>query len=191
MQFLLCASLGAFSMALTSPGMLGGQTQEQTSQKRISEFTLGRLRPGQDTFEAVERLYPTVYWVRRIGTFYLTDPCASLTMVIDTELGTTVNSVRIEPTEGSEEPCERNTSWYWGTGKGLEVGDAKSKVYLLYGEPNSVSPSTRNSQPVELIHYAFDWAGPDVPQTMEVVCAAPKDGTPGRVVEITLAAGSL
>jgi len=42
-----------------------------------------------------------------------------------------------------------------------------------------------------LLYYAFDWAGPEVPQVMEVVCTAPKDGTPGKVVEITLAAGSL
>jgi len=42
-----------------------------------------------------------------------------------------------------------------------------------------------------LLYYAFDWAGPDVPQVMEVVCTAPKDGSSGRVAEITLAAGSL
>lgn len=55
----------------------------------------------------------------------------------------------------------------------------------------SRSPSTKNGQPLELLYYAFDWAGPDVPQVLEVVCTAPKDGTPGRVVEITLAASSL
>jgi hypothetical protein len=42
-----------------------------------------------------------------------------------------------------------------------------------------------------LLYYAFDWAGPDVPQVMEVLCTAQKDGEPGRVVEITLAAASL
>jgi len=71
------------------------------------------------------------------------------------------------------------------------IGDAKSKTYSLYGEPDSVSPSTKNGQPLELLYYAFDWAGPDVPQVMEVVCSAPKDGNAGRVVEITLAASSL
>jgi hypothetical protein len=42
-----------------------------------------------------------------------------------------------------------------------------------------------------LWYYAFDWAGPDVPQVMEVVCTREKDGQAGRVVEITLAAPSL
>ena len=36
--------------------------------------------------------------------------------------------------------------------------------------------------------YAFEWAGPDVPQVMEVLCTPEKDGKPGQVVEITLAA---
>jgi hypothetical protein len=42
-----------------------------------------------------------------------------------------------------------------------------------------------------LWYYAFDWAGPDVPQVMEVVCTKEQDGQPGYVVEITLAAPSL
>jgi hypothetical protein len=41
------------------------------------------------------------------------------------------------------------------------------------------------------MYYSFDWAGPKVPQVMEVVCTAPRDGSVGRVVEITLAASSL
>jgi hypothetical protein len=68
---------------------------------------------------------------------------------------------------------------------------AQEQVVSVYGEPASVSPSTKNGQPLELLYYAFDWAGPDVPQVMEVVCTAPKDGITGRVVEITLSANSL
>jgi hypothetical protein len=61
----------------------------------------------------------------------------------------------------------------------------------LYGQPDSQSASTNGGQQLELLYYAFDWAGPDVPQVMEVLCTAEKDGKPGRVVEITLAASSL
>ena len=61
----------------------------------------------------------------------------------------------------------------------------------LYGEPDSRSPSTKGGQRLELLYYAFDWAGPDVPQVMEVLCTVEKDGMPARVVEITLAASSL
>ncbi len=74
---------------------------------------------------------------------------------------------------------------FWLCASGLPL-DAT----ILYGERDWRSPGTKNGQPLELLHYAFDWAGPDVPKTMEVVCTAPKDGTAGRVVEITLAAGS-
>ena len=59
------------------------------------------------------------------------------------------------------------------------------------GNPDSHGPSTRAGQPLELLYCAFDWAGPDVPQVMQVVCTPEKDGQPGQVVEITLAASSL
>jgi hypothetical protein len=77
------------------------------------------------------------------------------------------------------------------TGMGLRLGDAATRVLQLYGEPDSRSPSTKDQQRLELLYYAFDWAGPDVPQMMEVLCTVEKDGKPGRVIEITLSASSL
>ena len=71
------------------------------------------------------------------------------------------------------------------------MGDAAQRVVELYGEPESRSPSTKDGQPLELMYYAFDWAGPDVPQVMEVLCTKTAGGKPGRVMEITLAAPSL
>ena len=65
------------------------------------------------------------------------------------------------------------------------------KVAQLYGEPDSKSPSSKDGQQLELWYYAFDWAGADVPQVMEVLCTKDKDGEPGGVIEITLAAPSL
>jgi hypothetical protein len=44
---------------------------------------------------------------------------------------------------------------------------------------------------VRIVVLGFDWAGLDVPQVMEMLCTAAKDGTIGRVVEITLAANNL
>ena len=79
----------------------------------------------------------------------------------------------------------------WTTGKGLVLGEPTTKVVQLYGAPDSRSPGTKDGQPLELWYYAFDWAGPDVPQVMEVLCTKEKDGEPGRVAEITLAAPSL
>jgi hypothetical protein len=79
----------------------------------------------------------------------------------------------------------------WRTGLGLRLGHSCSKAVSLYGNPDSRSPSTKDGQPLELLYYAFDWAGPDVPQVMQVVCTVDKDGQAGRVVQITLAASSL
>jgi len=79
----------------------------------------------------------------------------------------------------------------WATGRGLRLGDATASAIRLYGQPDSRSPSTKGGQRLELLYYAFDWAGPDAPQVMEVVCTVGKNGEPGRVVEITLAASSL
>jgi hypothetical protein len=42
-----------------------------------------------------------------------------------------------------------------------------------------------------LLYYAFDWAGPDVPQILTVLCTVEKNGKPGRVVEMTLDVESL
>jgi hypothetical protein len=45
----------------------------------------------------------------------------------------------------------------------------------------------KGSDKLELYLYTFDWAGPDVPQVMEVSC----DAATQTVAEITLAAASL
>jgi hypothetical protein len=64
-------------------------------------------------------------------------------------------------------------------------------VLAIYGQPGSRGPSTKDGQQLELLYYAFDWAGPDVPQVMAVLCTPERNAKPGRVVEITLAAPSL
>jgi hypothetical protein len=51
----------------------------------------------------------------------------------------------------------------------------------------SPGPSVKGEHELELLYYAFDWAGSDVPQVMEILCARES----GRVMEITLAYPSL
>lgn len=101
-----------------------------------------------------------------------------------------VEVVRVEQGERAGD-CISALPSPWGTGQGLRVGDACSQTVGLYGKPDSRSPSTKGGQPLELLYYAFDWAGPDVPQVLQVACTAEKDGPTGRVVQITLAASSL
>ncbi len=68
---------------------------------------------------------------------------------------------------------------YWVTGLGLRMGDSQDRVVALYGEPNSSGPASKNGQELDLMYYQFDWAGSDVPQVMEILCA--RDiGTCGR-----------
>ena len=73
------------------------------------------------------------------------------------------------------------------TGLGLRIGDSQDRVIEFYGDPNSSGPAVKNGHELELMFYQFDWAGADVPQVMEVLCARDT----GRVVEITLAFPSL
>jgi hypothetical protein len=75
----------------------------------------------------------------------------------------------------------------WVTGLGLRIGDSQDRVTDYYGEPNSSGPASKNGQDLALMFYQFDFAGSDVPQVMEVLCARDT----GRVVEITLAFPSL
>jgi len=77
------------------------------------------------------------------------------------------------------------------TGRGAGIGESVTQMTQLYGNPDSRSPSTKDAQPLKLLYYAFDSAGPDVPQGMQVLCTAEKNGQLGRVVQITLAASSL
>src|SRR6202000_1854415 len=79
----------------------------------------------------------------------------------------------------------------WVSGHGLLIGSSCSRVLELYGQPGSRGPSTKDGQQLELLYYAFDWAGPDVPQVMAVLCTPGNSAKPGRVVEITLMAPSL
>ena len=74
---------------------------------------------------------------------------------------------------------------HWKTSRGIGLGSTKGNVLAAYGPPQSSGPSTQSGRELELLFYAFDWAGPDVPQVMEITLER------GRVVQITLASPSL
>ncbi len=92
---------------------------------------------------------------------------------------------------GGTPQCGATSRSLWVTSHNLALRDPTSRVLKLYGQPDSRGPSTKGNQQLELLYYAFDWAGPNVPQVMEVLCTPEKDGQPGKVVEIMLAAASL
>ena len=168
-------------------------TAKKASAKRANELTLAKLRPGRAKVTHAIALYKDPLIGKPGATSYSwEDVCRVEFLFLDTEASGKIRTVRVASHEKwSTADCKRLPPSPWKTGHGLRVGDSAVNVVQLYGDPDSRSPSTKGGQPLELFHYAFDWAGPDVPQVMEVLCTKDKDGQPGRVLEITLAATSL
>jgi len=168
------------------------QAAKNATAHRANELTLAGLRPGRDTLNRAMQLYRTVdpkSSTNDSQTVWL-DTCARHTLTVDFDDDKKIQVIRtgLNPTPAK---CRAVSMNVWKTGHGLGVGDTTARLSELYGEPDSKSPSTRDGQPLELWYYAFDWAGPHVPQVMEVLCTRENEGQPGRVVEITLAAPSL
>ena len=170
-------------------------TPKTAATKKSNELTLAGLRPGKDTTARLFRLYPNFKTsaTTQDGQISWEDPCRQERLTIDVDSSKNVQVIRVGRMEESKVAhCDAaSVPSRWKTGLGLRVLDNSQSVIQLYGQPDSRSPSTKDGQPLELWYYAFDWAGPDVPQVMEVVCTREKDGQAGRVVEITLAAPSL
>jgi len=170
-------------------------TPKATAAKKSNELTLAGLRPGKDTTSRLFRLYPNFKSsaTTQDGQISWEDRCRQERLTVDVDSSKNVQVIRVARLEESKVAhCDAATlPSRWKTGLGLRILDHSQSVIQLYGEPDSRSPGTKDGQPLELWYYAFDWAGPDVPQVMEVVCTREKDGQPGRVVEITLAAPSL
>jgi hypothetical protein len=175
----------------------GAQAQKVTAKKaaatRANELTLAGLRPGRDTLERAVKLNG------RNGTKNGSDGaqtewhdvCRDVSLTLDTDKQQRIQVIRTSLWNGSTADCSKMPPGPWKTGLGLRAGDPAVKALETYGEPDSRSPSTKDGQPLELWYYAFDWAGADVPQVMEVLCTREAGGKAGRVVEITLAAPSL
>ena len=170
-------------------------TAKKTTTHRANELTLAGLRPGRDRLDRAVHRYRDYHKndptdsAHDAQTTWL-DPCRKQLLAIDFDAEKKIQVVRAGAVNLTAD-CLAVPPSPWKTGHGLRLGDPAARVAQLYGEPDSRSPSTKDGQPLELWYYAFDWAGPDVPQVMEVLCTKEKDGEPGRVVEITLAAPSL
>ncbi len=157
---------------------------------RTNEVTLAGLRPGIDSSARAKslhkRLLPALNAASEMS--YVSE-CPKQKLTIEVDGNHKIQTVRTDIVIWDGD-CLR-TGTVWRTGRGLQLLDTVDRVIRIYGPPDSRSPSTKGGQQLELLYYAFDWAGPDVPQVMEVLCTVGKGGEPGRVVEITLAASSL
>jgi hypothetical protein len=166
---------------------------KKAAAQRANELTLAGLRPGRDALARAIQLnkqYDSSKSAPGSQSVWV-DACKDLSLTLDNDGQKKIQVIRVGYYCCSTVDCAGGPPSPWKTGLGLRVNDPIAKVARLYGEPDSKSPSSRDGQQLELWYYAFDWAGADVPQVMEVLCTREKDGTPGRVIEITLAAPSL
>ena len=189
MRLLVAVSL---LLLISTAGHTEGPHRTNSS-KRANELTLAGMRPGRDSVaRAAVKHTQFVKGGSGDPEYRWEDYCHNESLTVAVRDGK-VSEVRVSQfiPHMIVDCFNRLPPSQWRTGQNLAVGDPSSRVIRVYGEPDSRSPSTKDGQRLELLYYAFDWAGPDVPQVMVVLCLVEKDGMPGRVVEITLAASSL
>jgi hypothetical protein len=170
--------------------------------KRVNELTLAGARPGRDHIQDAERANREyVHSYRREiddrsssrailrGESVWSDICHLERLTMSVGADGIIRSIEISRIPGAiDADCETNLKPNpWGTGRGLSFRDQCTRIEEIYGKAESRSPSVKGSDKLELYLYTFDWAGPDVPQVMEVSC----DVSSQTVAEITLAASSL
>jgi len=190
MRFLACIS--TITLAASAAAQRQEPAKSIASPERHNEVTLAGLRPGRDKGSRAVYLYrEPPESGKGAGEVTWTANCAKETLTIELDRDQKVQTVRASEARWLPGDCSKYRPTAWTTGRGLRIGAGADRVVQLYGRPDSRSPSTKHGQQLELLYYAFDWAGPDVPQVMEVLCTVGENGGPGRVVEITLAASSL
>jgi hypothetical protein len=198
MKFWICVSL-----ALVAACSAAGAAQQAApvasegkapAMRHMNETQLAGFRPGHDTFAVAEkRLKPKELSDQSTSSSKeWRDDCSGRSIRLDIDAKAVIQSITLTTVGKQEGKCsDRRPDFldpkFWLTGLGLRMGDSQDRVVALYGEPNSGGPATKNGQDLELMYYQFDWAGSDVPQVMEILCARET----GRVVEITLAFPSL
>jgi hypothetical protein len=196
-KFWLLVSLAAVVAASAMQGGWGAG-----GPKRVNELTLAGARPGRDRIQDADRANREyVHNYRREidgrspsrailrGESVWFDICHYEQLTISAGADGMIESIEIGRLPAAiDANCEANLQPnLWVTGRGLRSRDRCTRIEEIYGKAESRSPSVKGSDKLELYLYTFDWAGPDVPQVMEVSC----DAATQTVTEITLAASSL
>ena len=195
MKFWLCVSLFLAAQGVSVPDtLLASQNATRTAAHRANEMSLAGLRPGRDTFAAAEKRFKSrnLSGDKDSGYREWRDDCSGRAIRVELDDKSVIQTVTITTLEPQEGKCgDRQADFLdprnWVTGLGLRIGDSQDRIVGVYGEPNSSGPASKYDKDLALMYYQFDWAGSDVPQVMEVLCARDT----GRVVEITLAFPSL
>jgi len=163
--------------------------------KRASELTLAGLRPGRHKIVAPQKTFRELDRDESATDALLWgDVCTHRELRVELDANKVVQTVTVDNNYKPEIMAKclpivmaPSRLKLLATGHGLQLGDSCDRVAEIYGKPESESPSVRGSEQLELSLYSFDWAGPSVPQVMEVSC----DASSKKVVAITLAASTL
>jgi hypothetical protein len=162
---------------------------------RVNELVLAGLRPGHDKVPASAKEFRDLELDSSVTDAYVWgDICTHRELRVEVDASGVVKTVTVGASYKLEIMAKCAASSMdpkrlklIASGHGLQLGDTCGRIEEIYGKPESRSPSAKGNDKLELYLYTFDWAGPDVPQVMEVSCNASSQ----TVVEITLAASSL
>jgi hypothetical protein len=188
-RFWLLVSVVAFVALAVQVGL------QAVQRGRVNERTLAGLRPGHDKISApANEFRGLTRYAAGSDAYVWGDICMHRELRVETDDSGVVKIVTVGSNYKPEimAKCAANVMdpkrlRLIASGHGLQLGDACGRIGEIYGKAESRSPSVKGSDKLELHLYKFDWAGPDVPQVMEVSC----DASSQTVVEITLAAATL
>ena len=188
-RFWLLVSLVVVAALTTQAGLRAG------GPRRVNEVTLAGLRPGHDKVPAAMKEFRDLERDADVTDGYVWgDICTHRGLRVEADAHGVAKTVTVGSKYKPEVMAKCAASVMAperlkliASGHGLQLGDACGRIEEIYGKAESRSPSVKGSDKLELYLYTFDWAGPDVPQVMEVSC----DAATQTVTEITLAASSL
>jgi hypothetical protein len=188
-RFWLLVSVVAFVALAVQVGL------QAVQRGRVNELSLAGLRPGHDKVSVPAQEFRDLTRDSEASDDYVWgDICTHRELRVESDNSGIVKIVSVGSNYKPEIMAKCAASVMdpkrlklIASGHGLQLGDACGRIGEIYGKAESRSPSVRGNDKLELYLYKFDWAGPDVPQVMEVSC----DASSQTVVEITLAAATV
>ena len=194
MRFWLYASLALAAAALSRAAPRQRQASSKGGVHGANELLLAGLRPGRDTLAIAQKRFKSKKLAEseEFGFKEWRDACSGRAIRVELDPKSIIQIITVTTLGLKEGACGARPGDFldpknWATGQGLRVGDSQDQAFAVYGEPKTTVPSSKYGEELELLVYQFDWAGSDVPQVLEVLCARDT----GRVVEMTLAFPSL
>jgi hypothetical protein len=159
-----------------------------------NELTLAGLRPGREKLPSPQKVFRQLDRDESVTDALLWgDICTHRELRVELDANNMVQTVTVDNNYKPEIMAKCVASVLapsrlklLATAHGLKLGDSCDRTAEIYGKPESKSASVRGTEQLELSLYSFDWAGPGVPQVMEVSC-----NDLSQVVAITLAASTL